>query len=294
MSVPTRVERFGGASVRGAAHKLHNLPNQDAFGGIVLGDWTIIAVSDGHGAPAHFRSDRGARFAIEAVHQAMVELAKNKNLKTNQSERLRVAFAKLPSQLVKNWREQVARDVSADPIQNIEGVDVEIAYGATCIMACLAPDFSFYAQIGDGDLVVGKPDGALVKPLPDDRGLVGQQTYSLCQPDAPARFRTLLHVTSQDLSAPGFVLAATDGLAKSFSSETQFWEVAGGLERLSSSRDMGELSKDLGPWLDEVSQHGNGDDVTVMIFRDRDRQPRVSAPPSKWFVLVKKLGRMWS
>lgn len=284
---------FAGASIRGAAHKLHNLPNQDAFGGSFVGDCNIIAVSDGHGARPHFRSDRGARFAVDAMHQALAEcLAEWAD--SSRSARPQFLQQRCPDRIVNIWRDLVVRDEKADPIDKSSGTGVEIAYGATCIVACLGPGFSFFAQLGDGDLVAATANGSLVKPLADDRGLVGEQTYSLCQKDAPARFRTALHMGQDELARPAFVLVSTDGLSKSFARKHQFLDVVRDLAKLSSAGDMDALSRNLEPWLAQVSEHGNGDDVTVMLFRDATRQMAYLAPPSNWKTVLNKLQRLWT
>src|SRR5437016_2401525 len=62
--------RIVGRSVRGAAHKRVDLPNQDAIGwwpDSGEGMPVILAVSDGHGSAKYFRSHRGARLAVETA-----------------------------------------------------------------------------------------------------------------------------------------------------------------------------------------------------------------------------------
>ena len=207
-------------------------------------------------------------------------------------EKFRSALQHLPDRIVTLWRGLVATDVIADPVAGQDGAEEQIAYGATCLAACLGLDFSFYAQIGDGDLVAMKADGTLVKPLPDDKGLVGEQTYSLCQPDAAKRFRTLFQLAPQDLAVPEFVLAATDGLAKSFSKDSQFFDVVRQLAKLSSDRGIQALSKDLELWLSEVSEHGSGDDITLMIFKDSRDRVFSKMQLTGWEYMIEKLQRL--
>ncbi len=57
-----------GESVRGDAHVHKSIVNQDSIKWAPQcgGDcYAIMAVSDGHGAARHFRSDRGARIAVD-------------------------------------------------------------------------------------------------------------------------------------------------------------------------------------------------------------------------------------
>jgi hypothetical protein len=46
----------------------------DGWGQTASGEWAYVIVSDGHGSASSFRSDIGARFAVEALEQAFREL----------------------------------------------------------------------------------------------------------------------------------------------------------------------------------------------------------------------------
>ncbi|MBG1233907.1 PP2C family serine/threonine-protein phosphatase [Aestuariivirga litoralis] len=256
---------IAGASVQGAAHKLRQQPNQDFHGAAPVGAWQVLTVSDGHGATPHFRSDRGSRFAVEAARLAFAALTAKDQLDVKDRQKFEATFKTFPQELVAQWRKLVRADVKKEPLAK---GDIFIPYGATCLSFCIGPGFAFYAQVGDGDLVAASADGKLGKPLPDDEGLEGQQTYSLCQDDAESHFRLALHVSPDPLAKPAFVLLATDGLSKSFTGGTQFMDTVRHLLELALTQDMSQLSKDLVPWLDDVSAHGVGDDTTVLLFKD--------------------------
>src|SRR6185369_5048247 len=62
--------RIGGATTRGALHVKKDLPNQDAIAWCATkeGDLPVLlAVSDGHGGAAYFRSDVGSRSAVDVA-----------------------------------------------------------------------------------------------------------------------------------------------------------------------------------------------------------------------------------
>ncbi|HAJ98054.1 MAG TPA: hypothetical protein DCO72_10005, partial [Ruminococcus sp.] len=74
---------------RGYSHVLNNLPKQDHSYSEVCDDYALAVVSDGHGSPQYFRSDRGSQLAIEAsvdilkgfiAHATNVESLKNQLL----------------------------------------------------------------------------------------------------------------------------------------------------------------------------------------------------------------------
>ncbi|MDQ3699739.1 MAG: protein phosphatase 2C domain-containing protein, partial [Chloroflexota bacterium] len=71
-TVQGRVARWRvvGTSVRGASHRRHGLPNQDAlrwWPESGLGPPLVLAVADGHGSAKCFRSDVGSRLAVAAA-----------------------------------------------------------------------------------------------------------------------------------------------------------------------------------------------------------------------------------
>ena len=106
----------------------------------------------------------------------------------------------------------------------------------------------------------------IAAPIPPDSGLRGEETYSLCLPDAVARFRSA-HVWRGDAGWPDFICATTDGIAKSFHSDTGFVEAIGQLRR-NALADWAGLVEALPDWLSELSEHGSGDDATIIIALD--------------------------
>ena len=62
-------------SIKGSSHDDNGKPMQDWSEHLYLEDYKadILLVSDGHGSDKHFRSDRGARFAVEAAKEAILD-----------------------------------------------------------------------------------------------------------------------------------------------------------------------------------------------------------------------------
>jgi hypothetical protein len=257
---------FGGASARGASHIRRNKPNQDSRGGWRCGQWSIIAVSDGHGGEPYFRSDRGSRLAVEAVRDAFTALSAGGSANAADGARLRADLAGLPENIVARWRTAVEADLKSDPDPRLLTGDPHIVYGATCIAAAFGPGVSIFAQLGDGDLVVGSPGDDLTKPLPDDEGLEGEQTYSLCHPDAPEHFRTKIFVAPHPLAMPEFAMASSDGLSKSFAEDSQFLDVARRWRSLVQQNGVEATCADLETWLARCSEMGSSDDNTLMFY----------------------------
>jgi len=270
---PSSTGVIGGASARGASHIHRNKPNQDARGGWARGRWTIIAVADGHGSDPHFRSDRGSRFAVEAAREAFTALSADGAASVADLDRLHAGLAALPARIVSAWRKAVAADIQSDPDPKISVSDPHVAYGATCIAAAFGPGVSVFTQIGDGDLLAAPLAGDLVKPLPDDEGLEGEQTYSLCHANAVSHFRTRLFGAPHPLATPGFAMASSDGLSKSFTEESQFLDVARHWRSLVQENGMEATCADLESWLARCSEKGSGDDNTMMMFYNAAAKP---------------------
>ena len=246
---------LGGASVIGAAHERRGMPNQDSIRFVPTAGRAkrvIVAVSDGHGGPAHFCSEIGARLATDAAVTVLdwVFDAVDSN---------EVAEA-LPGELVGCWRGLVAADAAGAPV---DADDMFVPYGATCIAAAIAEDRMVLCQIGDGDLLVGLPDGRITRPFPADE-LRGEQTYSLCLPNAEAHVRVLMVRRESADSWPDFVLLSTDGVAKSFPDAETFNGVARQYRELGRTDLLATLDG-LPAWLADVTRRGSGDDVSLCL-----------------------------
>jgi hypothetical protein len=251
-----------GASARGVSHIRRDKPNQDAIGGFVEPGAALAVVSDGHGADACFRSDRGARFVVAAVEAACRALVWGRA-----TREIGVAeFLALPERIVADWRARVAADAAADPDPRLQGEATWRAYGATCVAALVGEDDCFLMQIGDGDLAIAAPEGELARPLPDDEGLVGEQTYSICLPEAVGLFRTLLLRPPHALARPDFVSVSSDGLSKSFAGIPEFLTALTQWRALAVQRGLEWIERQLEPWLAQCSERGAKDDTSLSIF----------------------------
>lgn len=271
-----------GASVRGAAHLRNGLPNQDAIG------WSprsagacplAIAVSDGHGSNRCFRSDAGAAMAVEVALRAMAEFGASQTGSFSAQSAEQTAHELVARSLVARWCEAVQADLQRRPfvgaeldcLQKQEGAaarhSVErnpiIAYGATLLTVLATDSFVLYLQLGDGDIITVSESGEVTRPLPKDERLLGNETTSLCLPEAWHDFRISLHPL--DRGAPGLIIVSTDGYANSFRDEAGFLQVGSDLLRLIRSDGLGCVSSNLASWLEETSRGGSGDDITVGI-----------------------------
>jgi hypothetical protein len=264
------------ATCTGAAHQVAKAPNQDAYATLVVGDVTALAVADGHGDSAHFRSRHGSRLAVDLAVELMVEDARLSDvppvLQTSLQENVK-------PRLLRDWRLRVLDHLEVWPFSHDEkdklvgsGDDAVMrAYGTTLIAIVATPAAVGFAQIGDGDAVAVFSDGGVIRPLPEDPKLDGIHTTSLSQPDAAASLR----VTVLDLSerAVSLALAVTDGFAAPQVDGVGWWRQVGD-ELVNHLQAHGSdwVGEKLPGWLEEPAQTG-GDDTTMGLLLNHAAGP---------------------
>jgi serine/threonine protein phosphatase PrpC len=228
-----------------------------------------VAVADGHGSANSFRSATGAALAVEVAVEALLELVA---LPLEAPEQ--TTLEKLAETLVNGWQTRVDADIEQHPFgeqKNTTQVVVtaisknpRLAYGTTLLGVAVTETYLVVLQLGDGDVVVvdqGKKSG---RPIPRDPRLAGNETTSLCDPDAK---RLVRWVVIPAIQQPRLVLLATDGYSNSFSSDEGFLQVATDLLVMSASPGGAEeIEREFAGWLDQTSREGSGDDTTAVVL----------------------------
>lgn len=269
------------SSVRGAAHIRKGEPNQDAVEWLPVAGSApplIVAVSDGHGSSRSFRSDRGARLAVNV---AVAEAVKVVSALSDGEEVVQQTVDKnLPAAIVQGWEQRILADIATEPFTPKERKAFTaqygaaawkalkarpfLAYGATLLLAAATKDHLLMAQIGDGDIVAVTRAGCASRPLASDPRLFAGETTSLCQADAVESFT----VTLQPMNGarPALVMLSTDGYANSYEDDGGFLSVASDLLMMLREHDAESVQRDLESWLEEVSREGSGDDITLGVL----------------------------
>lgn len=272
------------ACVRGSAHLRSGLPNQDAAQCLAIpGEegrpgMAVAAVSDGHGGGRHFRSQIGSSLAVstavDVVQSFLLEHACDADAigAGDVQELQRV--------LVDRWIAEVSADLEKHPLTSGELQQLQqgdgrgsrslmeavpkMAYGATLLLAAATEDLILYLQLGDGEILCVDSAGEAMRPLPADPRLVGNQTTSLCQPDAWREFRAAW-LASRDL--PSLVLLSTDGYANSFRSDEDFLKIGGDYLEFIREQGISAMAEELPRILKEATEAGSGDDITLAILQ---------------------------
>lgn len=248
-----------GDSVRGAAHKRNDKPNQDAWAFSQNETCTLLAVADGHGSSKHTHSDIGAMLAVQAALDLLNDFAHADT--GNNSRQIKQAADYLPSRLVQAWRTAVDE---ADNGQTENDKQRYSLYGTTLIAVLISPEYALYLQIGDGDLLILTEDGQLQRPLPKSPHLIANETYSLCEDKAIYHIDTAVQFFDHK-PAPALIFLATDGYANSFGNETDLQQAVQEFQQQIATHGADKIQDCLADWLNETSEQGSGDDVTVAM-----------------------------
>jgi len=262
-----------GASVTGPAHA-HGESNQDALylqrrsadpGRLA------IAVSDGHGDPRYFRSDRGAQLAVDVATHVADRFADRLEHLPATEDPAAIVSADLLLPITETWTRSVRSDLHSHPFEDAEldnaGIDQStayeeplLAYGATLLLAVVTNTVALAGRLGDGD-VVGLNGRAPAEQLfPHDPDLVANTTHSLCEPDAARYFLT--RIIRLDDCGPNMFLLASDGYTNSFAEHDWYSTVASDLMSHLERDGHQWVAERLPEWLEE-SARATGDDVTV-------------------------------
>lgn len=276
-----------GRSIRGILHERVSLPKQDEIGW-EIGEGScqtiILAVSDGHGSESHFRSQIGARLAVEATKKSFGILLKNiDNLKTYSSIKS-WAEKHLPINIYKFWKDSVADHIYNHQFETNELsqlkekvsiiklkqiiLDPIRAYGATIMGVMITDDFIICIQLGDGDIVFVSDNGDTTKPIPEDERIWGNYTTSLCSRKAWKDFYVHFHPINNTI--PALIMVSTDGLSNSYPDEKDFINLSSKFLESIRSDGIKKVDEGLEDWLKDVSCEGSEDDITLgLIFRKR-------------------------
>ena len=240
----------------------------------------ILAVSDGHGGPHSFRSDRGAALAVTGA----VELLRRLLLRLGPDAPLSVVRRQMASywrhRVVADWRQAVRADVRAHPFSPLDFAafpgpipatppegewpfNAYLAYGATLLTVALTRRYLICAQLGDGDILTVRSDGLVTRPLVRQHDFYDEESASLCTHGAPHEIQTA--VLPARVHPPALVMLSSDGYANCFGNDEGFFKVGSDLLDYARDRGTGFLAEHLGAWLHNSSRDGSGDDITVAL-----------------------------
>jgi serine/threonine protein phosphatase PrpC len=285
-------------SVIGNTHLKKGMPNQDAaiaFRPDEEGYPLVLAVADGHGSSNYFRSDRGSRFAVESAKEVLLKFHQDTDPKDIYGIDIREMVCR---NIVRKWIDLVHLDIQNNPYNDGEmdlisatkedssnrlprvRNDNEVRpYGSTILCSLVSREYILVVQLGDGDISIVEEGVPPYLCFPED-GKIGEETFSLCLPNAEFDFKIMVIPRSSDRLVR-MMLLSTDGYSKSYSSNEGFLQVVseiygyaseGGLlsriplfGQMKARGQFGKIAENLEGWLEKATRQGSGDDITVAL-----------------------------
>ncbi|WP_188113405.1 protein phosphatase 2C domain-containing protein [Nocardioides humilatus] len=255
-------------STIGSVHVRDHLPLQDSIHTWTNGVQAVVAVADGHGHRAHFRSDTGSALAtvsaVEELRRVLGDLT--------DPETAADVVATAAAAIVDTWVAKVEHHIEANPYDGSDDRQAAALhdplrpYGTTILAAAVTGDLLVVLQIGDGDSVIVTDQGEAMRAVPDDPQLDGLHTSSLCEPDPLSALRTAVIDTRVEDVALAFL--CTDGFGTSRVDAEGWWRQTGEqLVDFGRTRGLDWMRDQLPGWLEEPAQIGGDDTSMVIIVR---------------------------
>lgn len=250
----------------GYRHIKEGIPCQDYSDSYQSDDRTIITACDGHGGDIYIRSDRGAKFASDAI----IDVLSNFKWSTffhNDKEEI---SKQIGIQILCKWNMLVEQDLADNEIKESETAklkpkekehlkrDPVTAYGTTVGGAMVIKNKIFCVSLGDGGCFLFRK-GKIIQAFEDDGEQVANLTHSISQKDAYA----VLNVQIFDGNKYDGVLICSDGVINPYGSVSNFEQYLAipSIYMLLKGKEY-ELSK----YIEQMgAEKGNGDDVSLSI-----------------------------
>lgn len=229
---------------------------------------TIVTACDGHGGEIYIRSDKGSRFASEAIIKVFKRVEKSMFYRADRKE----IEKKLRLEILCEWNALVERSLAEKPISKRETAklnedkvfrlktDPQVAYGTTLNGAMIFGNKLICASLGDGGCFIFKRGEVFPVFEDDSEENVANLTYSMCQSDAFDH----LSVKILDLSAADGAIVFTDGLINPYRSLDNF---AVALVKPVVSKLLAGKTAEISDFITDMGEKiGVGDDVSVGII----------------------------
>lgn len=260
----------------GSSHLTSGRPCQDASFSGTIGNLHLAIVSDGHGGERYVRSEYGARFAVDAAREIILQSA----LMPWQDPSERLLYIE---ELVSLWKLKVMSHYMSHPLSPTEQSiiyrslaiehilstqEIYTLYGCTLMAACIHEDGWFAFQIGDGKCVTIHPTPSYTtltsEPIPDDERCFLNMTTSLCEAFAESSFR---YAGGDKDSIPSAIFLGTDGIDTSWGSKELLHDFYLEILKHCSSRET--ILQELREVLPKLSEKGSHDDMSIAaLVRD--------------------------
>lgn len=262
-----------GNSVQGASHKRIDKECQDSKKYLTCEDGTIImAIADGHGSESCPFSKTGSSIAVNVFvkvlknlydgYQATPELLQtflNREGDTRIAQSIDAEWKRRVIKAHSDNKRSVPKDENDETIKN----EVYKMYGSTLVGVMITSSFIFAFQLGDGDISYVDSEG-YHQVLESDK-ILGTETHSLSKIDSWKNAITLVHHWNNDSNIPSLFMLTTDGFSNSYKNEEEFQKTCIDYFEMINQYGYKTIDSNLKDWLNETSEMGCGDDITVLM-----------------------------
>ncbi len=266
------VRMICGESVRGASHIRTDKPCQDCCKIEEISDDVVIAaVADGHGSDSCPFSKTGAKIAVNSFCFVIGQLLENfsDNPELFMTYLNREGEVKVAQAVDEEWKRRVLkvhsnnkREKPKDSQGNTNKKAVYRLYGTTLLGLLITPDFLFAFQLGDGDILC--IDNEQVQSVIEADKILGTETHSLSSENAWKKVITAVHRLNEE-NLPKLYTMSTDGFANSYPSTEGFQQTCRDYFGMIKEHGFKAVAENLKDWLNETSEQGCGDDITVVM-----------------------------
>src|SRR5512136_1291357 len=168
-TVPVSVPPLGwacGCTRRGSSHARDGRPCQDAhalWSSSFLGEpLLVLAVADGHGGERHDLSHCGAALAVQAAVGEVIASRPAPSGDGGVQPGPRGRGEGFHHRITGRWKEEVRADAerrTGIPVGEEAGKELFSRYGSTLLVAVIDGSEGWVGRIGDGDILLVRPDG---------------------------------------------------------------------------------------------------------------------------------------
>lgn len=246
----------------------------------------ICVVADGHGSDNYPRTDRGARYAVNAAISCITDFVENADPQmVLEDERHNYELLlQLAKSILNTWHQAVEDDCKNHPFEKAELEKVsskyrryylserederriEKAYGCTLIAYVVTDSYSIGMHIGDGKCVVVDAEGNITEPIPWDDDCQQNVTTSICDSDAIDEFRFYI---SPEM--PTAVFCGSDGIDDSYAGTEELHAFYRSIMKICVENGVDVGWKEIKEYLPVLTRRGSGDDVSVGLILNMDQ-----------------------
>lgn len=267
------VQTVLGSSVRGASHTRSGTPCQDHGNFLICDDGTLImAVADGHGSKSSPYSASGALIAVNVFLRTLKEIKAEYADKPDQLMTYlnREGSMKIAQTIEAEWKRRIIkshqrskRSMKSSVVKNNSEFTITSLYGTTLLGLMIDPEFLFAYQLGDGDICYVDDKGIEMVIQPEK--ILGVETHSMSKPGSWKKVNTVIRRRDVALSVPSVLILSTDGFSNSHRSEAEYQKSCIDYFSMITEHGPKSIETNLSAWLEETSELGCGDDITLMF-----------------------------